>query len=98
MRDDLREINKEEDRLQREILNLHKKNLHKHHEVVKQNGIKTNIQNTEELVRHLTNATPAPGATNKSKPKGKQKPIHPGAESQLEDKIQESIDNIDMLL
>ena len=31
MRDDLRAINKEEDKVQRELLNIHKQNLHKHH-------------------------------------------------------------------
>ena len=31
MKDDLRAINREEDKIQRELINLHKQNLHKHH-------------------------------------------------------------------
>ena len=53
MKDDLRLINKEEEKLQREILKMNQSNLHKHAKVVKQNGINTKIQNTEQLVRKL---------------------------------------------
>ena len=56
MKDDLRAINKEEDRLQRELLNIHKSNIHKHHQVVEKFQIDTKIKNTEELVRKLVNA------------------------------------------
>ena len=47
MKDDLRQINKEEDKIQREIVNLHKQNIHKHHQVVSKNNIDVNIKNTE---------------------------------------------------
>jgi len=43
MRDDLRHINKEEEKLQRELLNMQKQNLHKHAKVLKQNNINTKI-------------------------------------------------------
>lgn len=35
MRHDLRMINKEEEKLQRELMEMQKKNLHKHHKVLK---------------------------------------------------------------
>ena len=56
MKDDLRQINKEEDRLQRELLQIHKKNMTKHDQVVSKNNIDTSIQNTEQLLRKLVNA------------------------------------------
>ena len=34
MREDMRQINKDEDRLQRELMSLHQKNLHKHAKVL----------------------------------------------------------------
>ena len=43
MKDDLRQINKEEDRLQRELLQIHKKNMTKHDQVVSKNKIDTSI-------------------------------------------------------
>lgn len=55
MKDDLRCINREEDKLQREILALHKQNLHKHHQVVTKYHIDTTIQNTEGLIRKMVN-------------------------------------------
>ena len=53
MKDDMRLINKEEDKLQRELLILHKNNLHKHHQVVVKNHIDTSIKNTDEMARKL---------------------------------------------
>jgi hypothetical protein len=43
MKDDLRQINKEEDRLQRELLQIHKKNMTMHDQVVSKNNIDTSI-------------------------------------------------------
>lgn len=47
MRHDLSAINAEEEKLQREIMNLQRQNIHKHHKVIKHNHIDTKIQNTE---------------------------------------------------
>jgi hypothetical protein len=47
MKDDLRQINREEDRLQKELIQMHKRNLSKHKEVVEKNKIDTTITNTE---------------------------------------------------
>ena len=55
MRADMHEINKEEDKLQREIMNLHLKNLAKHAQVINKNKIDLTIKNTEELVRKILN-------------------------------------------
>lgn len=55
MKDDLRLINKEEEKLQRELLKMNQKNLAKHAMVVKQNNINTNLKNTEQLVRKMMN-------------------------------------------
>jgi hypothetical protein len=56
MKDDLRLINKEEDKLQREILKMNQNNLHRHAKVLKTNKIDTKIANTEQLVRKMMNA------------------------------------------
>jgi hypothetical protein len=55
MRADMHEINKEEDKLQREIMNIHLKNLGKHAQVITKNKIDVTIKNTEELVRKILN-------------------------------------------
>jgi succinate dehydrogenase flavin-adding protein (antitoxin of CptAB toxin-antitoxin module) len=55
MRADMHEINKEEDKLQREIMNIHLKNLAKHAQVVNKYKIDVTIKNTEELVRKILN-------------------------------------------
>ena len=46
-------VNKEEDKLQKELRALHLNNLHKHHKVVAKNKIDTTIKTTRELVRKL---------------------------------------------
>jgi hypothetical protein len=43
MKDDLRLINKEEEKLQRELLKMNQNNLAKHAKVIKSNGINTKI-------------------------------------------------------
>lgn len=53
MKADMNEINKEEDKLQREIMNIHLKNLAKHAKVVTKNKIDITIKNTEDLVRKI---------------------------------------------
>lgn len=47
MSEDLHQLNKEEEKLQREIMNMNLQNIHKHHRVVKANQIDTKIQHTE---------------------------------------------------
>lgn len=47
MRADMQMLNKEEDKLQRELKKMNQKNLAKHAQVLKQNKINANIQNTE---------------------------------------------------
>jgi hypothetical protein len=96
MKDDLRLINKEESKLQRELLKMNQNNLAKHAKVIKANGINTKIQNTEQLVRKMMNA--------EDKNDCKRQPLHqkldrPDFPQSLDEAdIQESIDNLDMLL
>ena len=54
MREDLKNINREEDKIQMELMEMKKKNLHKHHKVIQKNNIDTKIQNTEQLVMKYT--------------------------------------------
>lgn len=97
MKDDLRQINKEEDRLQRELLQIHKKNMTKHDQVVSKNNIDTSIQNTEQLLRKLVNA-PADQSKPTNLPQ-KSRPSQPGKEDDpLEEQIEESLENLDHLL
>ena len=102
MKDDLRSINKEEEKLQRELLNMKKQNLHKHSKVLRQNHIDTKIQNTEQLVRKMLHVPDA--STNAKVPLHMKKDtsgerlMKPGIESLDELQIQESLDNLDMLL
>ena len=97
MKDDLRQINKEEDRLQRELLQIHKKNMTKHDQVVSKNNIDTSIQNTEQLLRKLVNA-PADLKQSSNLPP-KSRPSQPGKEDDpLEEQIEESLENLDHLL
>ena len=58
MRDDLNLINKEEDKLQRELRKMNQNNLAKHAKIIKQNRINTQIQNTEQLVRKMMHLDP----------------------------------------
>lgn len=96
MKDDLRQINKEEDRLQRELIQIHKKNLNKHNEIVTKNNIDTQISNTEDLVRKLVNAPKSERSSNQKMKKG---PAKPGKEDDpLEEQIEESLENLDNLL
>ena len=53
MREDMHAINREEDKLQKELRALHLNNLHKHHKVVSKNKVDTNIKTTQELVRKM---------------------------------------------
>ena len=53
MRHDLHAINQEEEKLQREIKNMNKQNLHKNLKVIKENKIDTKIQNTGQLVTKM---------------------------------------------
>ena len=78
MKDDLRAINKEEDRLQRELLCLHKNTLHKHHQVVQKYGIDTKIENTEQLLRKMVNA---PAKSINDKGDMKNGPMRPGVDN-----------------
>lgn len=102
MRQDLHQINLEEDRLQREIMNLQKQNIHKHAQVLRQHQIDTKLKNTEQLVRKMLNVEtkkdPERRPLHASRPDPKDKPMRPGIESLDEEAIQESIDNLDMLL
>ena len=62
MREDMSQINKEEDQLQREIKQMHLKNLAKHAQVNRKHKIDTGIQNTEQLVRRMvSNERPVSG-------------------------------------
>ncbi|CDW76678.1 UNKNOWN [Stylonychia lemnae] len=104
MKDDLRAINREEDRIQRELLNIHKSNIHKHHQVVEKFQIDTKIKNTEELVRKLVNA-PAQSQSNAENAykneqllKNKNQLMRPGVSEKLEEQIEESLENLDNLL
>ena len=94
-------LNKEEEKLQREIKKMNQQNLAKHAQVLKQNKINANIQNTEQLVRRMTKMEDKKsGGTSRV-------PLHKKAASQAkdadpstldEDQIMQSIDNLDMLL
>ena len=53
MREDMQAVNKEEDKLQKELRALHLNNLHKHHKVISKNKIDTTIKTTRELVRKM---------------------------------------------
>eukprot|EP00347_Sterkiella_histriomuscorum_P024504 403330880 len=102
MKEDLYSINKQEDKLQREILNLHMKNLHKHHQVVEKNQIDTKIKSTGELVRKIVNL-PQNQSQNNQQISNKSvisqnQLMRPGVYEQEEDKIMESLDNLDLLL
>lgn len=68
MKADMHEINKEEDKLQREIMNLHLKNLAKHAQVINKFKIDVTIKNTEELVRKILNL--------KNEQQSQPKPLH----------------------
>jgi len=49
----MRQINKDEDRLQRELMSLHQKNLGKHAKVLHKFKIDTNLKTTEDLLRRM---------------------------------------------
>ena len=53
MRDDMRQINRDEDKLQRELMSLHQKNLHKHAVVLQKFKIDTSLKSTEDLLRRM---------------------------------------------
>jgi sulfur relay (sulfurtransferase) DsrF/TusC family protein len=95
MRADMHEINKEEDKLQREIMNLHLKNLAKHASVINKHKIDVTIKNTEELVRKIMNIQ---SQTSVEKTKLHEKPQAKKVEVVDEEMLQESIENLDMLL
>lgn len=56
MQADMKEVNNQEEKLQREIMKLHLNNIGKHQQVINKNKINTNIKTTEELVRKMLNA------------------------------------------
>ena len=102
MREDLHQLNKEEEKLQRELMNMNLKNIHKHHQVVKANQIDNKIQNTEQLVKKMMGVKEEKQNSrlplHVKKPIEQTKPLHPGVECLDEDLIQQSLDNLDMLL
>ena len=51
MREDMRQINRDEDKIQRELMQLHQKNLGKHAKVLQKFKIDTSLKSTEELLR-----------------------------------------------
>ena len=100
MKADMQLLNKEEDKLQREIKKMNQKNLHKHAEVLKKNKINANIQNTEHLVRRFLKIDEA--SKNQKVPLHKKQNSGKNVEQELanidEDHLMQSIDNLDMLL
>ena len=95
MRADMHEINREEDKLQREIMNLHLKNLAKHAQVIQKHKIDVTIKNTQDLVRKILNVQ---AQTAETKPKLHEKGQAKKVEQVDEDLLQQSIENLDMLL
>lgn len=55
----MREVNREEERLQRELMNLHLKNLHKHAVTIQRHRIDTTIRCTEDLLRRIVEGVAA---------------------------------------
>ena len=53
MREDMNQLNKEEETLQREIKQMHLKNIGKHAQFVRKHKIDNQVANTEEMVRRM---------------------------------------------
>jgi hypothetical protein len=53
MREDMRQINKDEERLQREILAIHQRSLGKNAKVYARHRIDTGLKSTEDLLRRI---------------------------------------------
>lgn len=53
MREDMRQINKDEDRLQRELMSMHQRNLGKHAKVLQKYRIDVSHKTTEDLLRRF---------------------------------------------
>ena len=68
MREDMSSLNKEEDQLQREIKQMHLKNLHKHAQVARKHKIDTGIQNTEQMVRRMVSSERPISGSNQERP------------------------------
>ena len=60
MREDMNQLNKEEEQLQREIKQMHLKNIGKHAQFVKKHKIDNQVQSTKQMVqRMVSNERPA---------------------------------------
>ena len=53
MREDMNQVNKEEDKLQKELRALHLNNIHKHAKIIKKQRVDITIKSTKELVKKL---------------------------------------------
>ena len=53
MREDMNQVNKEEDKIQKELRAMHLNNIHKHAKIIKKQKIDITIKSTKELVRKL---------------------------------------------
>ena len=53
MREDMNQVNKEEDKIQKELRALHLNNLHKHAKIIQKQKIDISIKSTKDLVRKL---------------------------------------------
>lgn len=56
MKDDLRGLNRKEERVQKELMIIHKQSLPMHDAVIQKNNIDTTIQTSEEMFRKIVNA------------------------------------------
>ena len=105
MREDMHAVNKEEDRLQKELRTLHLNNLHKHHKVISKNKIDTTIKTTRELVRKMvTNEKEEPKVDKpqlhemQSAVNRQPQPVARNKPAPTEEELTESLENLDMLL
>ena len=109
MREDMRQINKDEERIQRELMQLHQKNLGKHAKILQKYKIDSGLKSTEELLRKML-CIPATTNQNERKALHEQRSasnkrpeeftrMKPDAqESQLADKLMDSLENLDKIL
>ena len=53
IREDMNQVNKEEDKIQKELRALHLNNIHKHAKIIQKQKIDISIKSTKDLVRKL---------------------------------------------
>ena len=109
MREDMRQINKDEDRLQREIMAIHQKSLGKNARIYTKHRIDTGLKTTEDFLRKVMvlprsassqskrqQLHQQKSAVNKRADEFRQRP-DAGEDSQ-QDALMRSIENLDKLL